>query len=364
MSKSRIISVDCRFAGSSGIGVYLRNILTRLYVVRPDWRFRLLGVPENVSSLLIRPGKAEAEPLDAPYYSIAEQCVLKRRIGRSADLVWSPHYNAALFASAPLLVTVHDVNHLALPHLVKGIHRRLYAKGMFEAVRRRADGLLFDSEFSRKEFIHRVGPLRQPNWIIYNAVGELWTKHDRTPPLTNRNYIIYVGNIKPHKNLLGLLKAFATLKDTFDIDLVIVGQRDGFLGSGNQAAIAAAESMRPRVVLTGSVSDQALVAWVENASALVLPSFYEGFGIPPLEAMAVSCPTVVSRAASLPEVCAQASEYVDPHDHADIVRGIAKVLGDAAYADRLREAGRERITSFSWEQSAKKVAIAMESLWK
>jgi glycosyltransferase involved in cell wall biosynthesis len=261
-----------------------------------------------------------------------------------------------------LFVTVHDITHLAEPTAANGWHRRAYAKFLFQAVRQRASCLFFVSEFSRQEFLRFVGNFTCPSFITANAAAPAWRNaadatHDR---LTPRRYLIYVGNIKPHKNLGRLLAAFELLSAVHDIDLVIVGKKDGFI-LGDPEVFAQASKLGNRVRFTGAISDSELIAWVANAEALVFPSLYEGFGIPPLEAMAVSCPTIVSDLPPVRETCGDASEYVDPRDVADITRGIGKVLADPEYARRLREAGRKRVARFDFTDAAGVIGSALRA---
>jgi glycosyltransferase involved in cell wall biosynthesis len=169
---------------------------------------------------------------------------------------------------------------------------------------------------------------------------------------------VYVGSVKPHKNLVTLLAAFASLSPEIPHDLVVVGRRARM--TTDAAALREAERMGSRVAITGELAFDDVRAHVAHADLLVMPSLFEGFGLPPLEAMAAGVPCVVSNAASLPEVCGDAAEYCDPRDAASIAAAIRRVLGDPARQAELRERGRARTALFDWDRCAESTLAAME----
>jgi glycosyltransferase involved in cell wall biosynthesis len=169
-----------------------------------------------------------------------------------------------------------------------------------------------------------------------------------------------VGSAKPHKNLIALLRAFDAARDALtDHDLVLVGAFE-HQRTLDAEAIALARSLGSRVRLVGDADDAAVRAFVANASALVLPSLYEGFGLPAIEAMAAGCPCLVSSAASLPEVCGDGAVYFDPNDPADIAGQLVRVLTDGELRARLVSAGRARAASFDWDDTASRTAAALD----
>jgi len=351
------IAVDARMIGASGIGVVLDSLLRRMITLRPDWRFEVYGHGTALSHLAA--ANVRLHPFDAPVYSLQEQR-LGALLGRPRpDLVWAPHYNIPLLWRGRLLVTVHDMLHLAHPGLFPGLVKQAYARLMFRRVRRQASQIVFISEFTAREFSRFVGPPLGRQRVIHNGVNAAAFRCAE-PSLHGRPYILYVGNIKPHKNLRRMVNAFLTIADRVPHDLVLVGQRDGFItGEGDIESLATGNA---RILFTGKTSAQHLVRWYANADALVMPSYYEGFGLPPLEAMAARCPVLAAQAASLPEICGTAALYCDPFKVSDIAEKLLTLLTDSALRERLRTEGAARVERFGWDRAVHAYLAAMENL--
>jgi glycosyltransferase involved in cell wall biosynthesis len=197
--------------------------------------------------------------------------------------------------------------------------------------------------------------------VVHNGVDQEWFNLAPSPRPHPKPYLLYVGNVKPHKNLGRLLEAFGQLASQTPCDLLLIGKNEGFL-TGDSTVQAAADRLAPRVQLLGAVSQELLKRYVAHAEALVLPSLYEGFGLPPLEAMACGRPTIVSRAASLPEVCGDAAMYFDPLDPASIAEAILRVLNEPELRETLRSRGLERARRFTWERSGRATLAVLEKV--
>ncbi len=344
---------------ASGIGVYLEQLLPRL-VALDAWRILLLGDP---AALAARPWSAAAAavvPHRAPFYGLRQQWLPAAARRARPDLVWVPHYNAPLAWRGRLLVTVHDLAHLALPEVFGRGVKRLYARLAFDGVRRRAAGVLFDSRFTRDEFHRLVGAPRGAEWTVPLGVDEEWFRAEPAAA-GERPYLIFVGNIKPHKNLGRLLIAFEQLLGEIPHDLLLVGRREGFI-TADRSVAAAAAALGERVRFTGELAADRLRATVAGADALVLPSLYEGFGLPALEAMACGRPVLAARAGALPEVCGEAALLCDPRDAGELVAGLRRIVGDAELRRRLVAAGPEHARRFRWRDAALGVAAAAEAV--
>jgi glycosyltransferase involved in cell wall biosynthesis len=297
----------------------------------------------------------------SPIFSLREQLELPGRIPKGCAVFWSPQFNIPLFYRGPLVVTVHDVLHLALPQYMEGAHRRLYARALLGAVRLKAARILCNSRFTASELMRLVGIRSSKIEVIPMGVDESWFKAEKGARPQDRPYFIFVGNLKAHKNVGGLVRAFREISDRIPHDLVIVGKKKGFITGDRDVERAAAE-LGERVKFTGLVDDAQVKHYVAHAEALVLPSFYEGFGLPPLEAMACGCPAIVSTAASLPEVCGDAALYCDPNDAGDIAARMLEVATSEGMRAALREKGLAHARRYSWDRCARETLAVIESV--
>jgi glycosyltransferase involved in cell wall biosynthesis len=345
------ITIDIRMIDSSGIGTYIQNLVPKIIEKNADVHFHLLGRRAKVQECIREYPNITIIDFDFPIYSVQEQLKLLKGIPKDTDLLWSPHYNIPVFYRGKQIVTVHDVFHLAMPEYVGGFHKKLYAKFLFGRVGEKCSKIIAVSEFTRKEIVRLVGINEEKINVIHNSVASRWFEITKGKSPHNKPYILFVGNVKPHKNLISLLRTFNQIKNDIFHDIVIVGKKEGFI-TGDRYVMETAESLGNRVFFTGLVSQDKLEQYFINAEIFVFPSLYEGFGLPPLEAMACGCPVISSNAASLPEVCGDAVLYIDPHSPEDIAEKIRQVLSDDSLRNELKRKGLERAREFSWEKCA------------
>ena len=221
--------------------------------------------------------------------------------------------------------------------------------------------ILCVSAFTAKELQQRVGTDPAKLNVIHPGLDEQWPTHaepHREPD--GVPYFLFVGNIKPNKNLATLLSAFSQVSARLPHRLVIAGRIHGF-GSGDDAVLRQAESLGDRVRFTGEIPDSELIALYSGASALVFPSLYEGFGLPLLEAMQMGCPVMSSNAASLPEVAGDAALYFDPRSVESLADCLLRVQ-DEALMHQLRIDGKTRAKEFSYARCAQHTAAILNSL--
>lgn len=347
-----MITVDVRMLHASGIGTYLQHLLPLLVTSGDNAPYDLLGdMPAMRRHVWTQRDNVRLTDCRAPIYSVAEQIELPRRTSLDTRLFWAPHYNIPLMHRGRLLVTIHDVLHLARPQYVSGLHRRFYARAMFRAVKSKAVSIICVSHFTADELVRLTGVHRDSIAVIHEGVDASWFEIEPDERPHARPFFLAVGNVKPHKNLSGLVDAFALLRDELPHDLVIVGKREGFI-TGDIRVAQRAAALGDRIRFTGYLDDRTLRQYFAHADALLFPSFYEGFGLPPLEAMACGCPVIVSRTASLPEVCGDAALYCDPGNPADIAEKIRLLMSSAALQMEMKERGIERARLFTWEACA------------
>jgi len=254
-----------------------------------------------------------------------------------------------------VMTTVHDMTWLRFPETMEKRNYRRLKDGVERSIAQSCR-ILTISQFSKKEIVSLLGVPEERISVVPCAPS--LSKQTEDFELCagkfqiSKPYLLHVGTIEPRKNLVRLLRAYALLKKEQKTphQLVLAGGR----GWEAEGIYRLAEEL-PGVILTGYISPEEKNALYQNAEAFVFPSLYEGFGIPPLEAMASGCSVVCSNAASLPEVVGEAARLVDPLDEADIAQGIWDVLSDREYAARLTEAGHRQVQRFIWEASAEKL---------
>jgi glycosyltransferase involved in cell wall biosynthesis len=357
------LCIDLRWIDSSGVGVYIKGIMPGIIerlrdvsIVGIGDRSRLKQFPwsraANVRLIDCRAGR----------YSLAEQIQLPFAIPRHTDLFFSPYYSIPLLYRGRLAVTVHDLSHRVVPEIIGDPKKRLYAKAMFRAVRKRASVIFTVSNFSKSELLRLTTGPREDNIIpTHLGISAEWYGAIQLPPIRPRPYFAYVGNIKPYKNLGRLVEAFLKIKDRIPQDLVIVGQSEGLITGESAEFFERVRGAGDRIHLTGFVSHQELLSLVGHAHALIMPSLYEGFGLPPIEAMAAGVPVVAARAASLPEVCGDSGLYFDPLEVDDIAAKLVMIASDAELCRQLREKGLNHSRLFTWDTCSEKTAEALRA---
>ena len=250
-----------------------------------------------------------------------------------------------------------------MPAYVPGLHKRMYAAVMFRALKQKAGLIICDSFFTADELIRLTGITRERLRVVHCGVDSSWFTLPKSQRPHDAPYILFVGNVKPHKNLVRLVEAFGLLIDQIPHDLVIVGKRDGFLTPDTIVEQKAAR-LGTRVHFAGYVKDDLLQQYLSNAELLVLPSVYEGFGLPPLEAMALGCPVLVADIPPLREVCGDAALYCDPYSATGIASRILDLINSPDLQSELRERGALRAGQFTWEKCATQTSEAIEQLLK
>jgi len=319
-----------------GLGNYIKSLLARI----------------NYSLVL------DESNFPCGYYSIREQLFFpySKLRKEKVDVLHAPHINIPIFYRGKLVVTIHDLTHLRYPQFLSGIVHRFYFKFMFGLAARKASKILTDSQNTKKDIIEFFNIKPDKIKVIYLGVGEEFViRQEKEFSYLNEKYnipsdkkvILYVGNLLPHKNLNGLLKAFNLITGAV---LIIVGKN--FKNRSDPIP------ERQSIIYTGEVSQNELVDLYNRADLFVLPSLYEGFGLPVLESMACGTPVACSNAASLPEVGGDYAFYFDPENEKDIAGVINKALewnGD-------RSALRAYALRFSWEKTAKETLDEINSV--
>ena len=345
------ICIDCRMINSSGIGTYIRNIIPEVINEFNDVKFYLLGNESKIlNSNLFKFKNIEIIEFEAPIYSIKEQIIYPFIIPKDVQLFWSIHYNFPVFYKGNLLVTIMDVAHLALDEFNSSIIKSLYANFMFKQIASRASSLIYISKFSKKQFNEYVGKPLGNEFVTLLGVGDGWFNiPEENLNILSKPYILSVGNVKPHKNLGRLIDAFKKISHKINHKLVIVGKNEGFI-TGDNTLKDKIKGLNDRIIFTGEVGESELKQYFKNADIFVFPSLYEGFGLPPLEAMASGLPVISSPNASLTEVCGDAAIYFNPNSAEDLAEKLLNIIIDKELRNTHIVRGKNRAKKFTWRR--------------
>jgi len=351
MKKDRLV-IDVRMINSSGIGSYLKNIIPTII---GNFSTVLLGNEKELSSFDWSKN-CQIISFNSKVYSLQEQIKYMSCIP-NAELLWCPHFNVPLFPvkAKKIVSTIHDVNHLT-EITDNSFLKKKYATILYNNAINKSSKVVTVSNFSRSELLKYTKVNATKVEVVHCAVNNLFSqKSDKKSKDLPENYILFVGNLKPHKNLITLLKAYKSLSDEIkkNYKLVVVGKKKGLITSDKKALdFIKQNNLSSSVYFTGYIVDALVPTIYKNAVLFVFPSHYEGFGLPVLEAMASGTPVISSNAASLKEVGGDSVEYFDPSDENKLKEKIALFLRDKDIRNQYIKKGFDRLKLFSWEKSA------------
>jgi glycosyltransferase involved in cell wall biosynthesis len=345
------IAIDARMINHSGIGTYMKNLLN---VLIEDYHLKLLGNSSEIQKHIKNSDKVEIIEFNSPIYSISEQIIFPVKIP-ACDLFLSPHYNIPL---APIrakkrIVIINDANHLAFYNLLS-LKQKLYSKFMMKAAVYKSDKIIAISEFTKSEILKYLTVDNEKIKVVHFGIDSEKIESELHDSLSIKSipakYLLYVGNIKPHKNLINLLKAFEIILSSHnDYKLIIVGKKEGFITGDNEVfkIVENNSLLKANIIFTGYIENRELYNYYKSSSIFVFPSLYEGFGIPPLEAMICECPVVASNITAIPEICGDAILYVNPMQPEDIAEKVNTLIENRYLREELIKKGKLQITKFS-----------------
>ncbi len=357
------IGVDARlmYHQPAGISRYTWHLLHALAKLNQRDTFTIFQHRKHRPPLIAQPNFRRAT-LFAPVHTRLEQFMLPLELLlHPLDLLHSPDFIPPLHAAVPTVITVHDLAFLHWPHFLTKDSAAYY--GQIDRAVRRARHIIVPSESTRQDLIAQLGVPHNKVSVIYEAADarfvplpqeatrqEVCRKFGLPP-----TYVLFVGTIEPRKNVNGLLHAFRYLLDKYglrDVGLAIAGGK-GWLYEETLATIETLH-LQKQTFLLGRVSDEDLHKLYVGARCHVHAAHYEGFGLPPLEAMACGTPTIVSNVSSLPEVVGDAALLVHPKNWEEIAVALHRLLTDDDLHAELRAKGLQRARCFSWEIAARK----------
>ena len=371
--------IDVRRVRDFGIGTYIRNLVQALGALDKVNRYFLAGVAEDQKVLGSLPSNFQFAPCarsdDDPWDNIAFPLFLRRF---HADLVHIPLNRVPLLMAKPYVVTIHDMASLLFDRrsgLRMNLRRYRFRRGL-----QRADRVIAVSEATRRDVQKELGIPADRVRVVYNAPDPEFFAHRPVkdaraagPEGRSRDlqrileryqihypFLLYAGNIRKQKNIPRLVDAFAVVRQRLrehpvykDLHLIIIGDEISQNPEVRRAVIQG--RVEAAVRFLGFVPFDTLRNFFEAAAAFVFPSLYEGFGLPPLEAMAHGTPVVTSNTSAIPEVVGNAAVMVNPENVFDIQRALYRVLLDQTLREKLKGRGVEQAQKFSWEESVSRM---------
>jgi glycosyltransferase involved in cell wall biosynthesis len=358
------IGIDARKLHDFGIGTYIRNLLRQLARLDRDTEFVVLARPADCDALGSLGENFRAVPETAANYSVAEQFRIPFALRREGvTLFHAPHYVLPPLVTCRSVVTIHDCIHLMFPQYLPSRLALTYARASIVLASRRATRVLTVSESSKRDILRFVDVPADKIDVIYNAYDERFGVEPREEDVVrvreryqlHDEFVLYAGNVKPHKNLERLIEAFDLVRKRGleHLKLVLIGDEISKYAALRRAVHK--HQLHKYVRFLGYLPEETLAVMYRLAGVFVFPSLYEGFGLPPLEAMASGTPVVTSNVSSLPEVAGDAAVLVDPYQPESIADGIERVLCDETLRRELRTKGLARARQFSWEASVRRV---------
>jgi glycosyltransferase involved in cell wall biosynthesis len=365
------IVIDSRRIRDFGIGTHIRSLVHALSAIDHENHYTIVTGPGDARTLAGMPDNFELAIYARSDHTALDHLFFPMFLrGLRPDLVHIPLNRVPLLMIRPYVVTIHDMANLYFDEDRTSTFRMQLRRYRFRRGLVRASRVIAVSDATRRDVESQMGV--PPNRIrrVYNAPDPGFLAPDATDPGTrhrileryqiNYPFLLYAGNIRRHKNVPRLVEAFAVLREELsahpiysELRLVIIGDTISQYPAVRQAVIKS--KMEQVVRFLGFVPFETLRCFYESAAAFVFPSRYEGFGLPPLEAMACGAPVVTSNVSSLPEVVDDAAMLVNPENVFDIARGIKEVLLNSDVREELVRRGRRQAARFSWETTARQV---------
>jgi glycosyltransferase involved in cell wall biosynthesis len=361
------VLVDARLYSSefTGIGRYTYELLEEFFKQKPDWKFTIF-LGEKEFKVFIPPSKNIKKILaNEKIYSVREQTTFLFKLNKvSADITWFPHFTVPYFYNRPYITTVHDLTLSFFPgkKMNSFIHRTVYFLVLRNALKN-SKHILTVSNHTKKDLVKHENIQKEKISVVYNAVNNTFFNKSEDfykKYQSYKNFFLYTGQHRSHKNLLGMVKGFhlflKTTKETFY--LIITGKKSDLYTEVSE--YCKNNNLNMNIIFLGLVGEKELIFLYQNARAYIFPSFYEGAGIPPLESMASKTPVIASFSSSIPEICGDAVLYFDPYKPKTLASNLEKIIEDKDLQKDLINKGLKQVRKYSWHESAKKILDKFE----
>jgi glycosyltransferase involved in cell wall biosynthesis len=347
------IGIDCRKISDGGIGTYIKNLLRCWKRQKVDAEFFLFSHSDDHRHFEEFRDFARILKHDYPKYSLRELFLFKKPIvDLGIGLFFSPHYTLPMNLPCPSIVTIHDLIHLRMP-VEHGVLGRVYARSVIGRACKNSDIILTVSEFSKSDISELFPKFKNKIRVVYNGIDRSVYKPLPKSEVENfrkgkslpDEFMLYVGALKRHKNPGALANAVNKLA----IPLVILSNDDAIFEGKLYPEIKDKNLLK----LIQLENEKEIVALYNSATLLFHPSLYEGFGLPPLEAMSCGLPVVCSNKTSLPEVVGDAAVTFSPENRDEMLKALKSVWDDRETRIILSARGLERASKFSWDDTAR-----------
>ena len=372
------IGIDLRRITEFGVGTYTRNIVRALGRLDHSNQYFLVGPLARVTEIGPLPPNFTTVPLLSGDRTLKGYFECRAQVKRlNCDLIHVPYlFGTPCSFPCPYVVTVHDVlEHMYRNHDRSSLRRSLHFR-LSRHVLNGASRILAVSNYTRSEIEKLFAVPDSRIEVVYNAIDERFLRGHASAAdrqrlaqsyLVNYPFLLYAGRISPHKNLLRIIEAFSALKvqlekeEKFpDLKLIIIG--DELSKHPDLRRTVVRIGVQNDVRFLGFIPIEMLRVFYDAAKIFVFPSLYEGFGLPPLEAMAHGTPVVTSNTTSLPEVVGNAAVLVNPENVFEIMRALHRVLLDQPLREKLKQRGYEQVQRFSWDDSARRILAVYEEV--
>ncbi len=361
------IGIDARFYGSigKGLGRYTQKLIEHLEKIDSENQYFVFLRRENFEEYQSTKPNFQKVLADYGWYSFAEQLLFPSLLNSyKLDLMHFPHFNVPILYFRKFVITIHDLILLHFPTKRASTLPTVWYWLKFCAYRLviwsgivRSQKIIAVSEFTKKDILSQYSIAENKLVVTYEACEKSFPKSLQASEQTLEKYgilkpyLLYVGNAYPHKNLELLIAAFKDVSiDLKDLNLVLVGKEDYFY---SRLKAQVKKKKIEGIIFPGFVSDEDLGAIYAQALLYVFPSLYEGFGLPPLEAMEKGVPVVCSDSTCLPEILGEGALFIDAEKKVEIMGAILKVVGDENLRNELIAKGRKQVEKYSWDKMAK-----------
>lgn len=352
------IGIDARLTDYrvGGISRYVREIVNALPA--PSHQTITIFQSRNAECALSN-RFAAAKVWTPPHHPLERMALSVELLPHRLDLYHSPDFIAPVRGAKCHIITVHDLSFIQYPEYMTPASRRYY-NGQIEASVQRADHILANSQATKQDFINILDVPPEKITVHWLGVDESFRPLPRESTAATiraldlpADYFLFVGTIEPRKNLLGLVRAYRDLlQELPDAPKLVIAGRPGWHYRQVMSDIADV-GMNQNIIFLDNATDNQLPTLYNHALALITPSFYEGFGLPALEAMACGTVPIVSNVAALPEITGDVGSLVDPHDTISIADAMKNVIEDSAWRQQQSQAGIRRAAQFNWRNSAR-----------